>query len=184
METWKDIEGFEGAYQVSDLGRVRSLDRWVSFPLNTRGCTGFQLRGRLLKQWPTKRGYLRVRLTKAMWMRLVHRLVAEAFCPNPEGKPQVNHIDGVKVHNAAVNLEWATGSENMRHAHASGLVDMKPQGLAKRKPVRGVSLDSGSEIHFDSAISACRLGGFNQSHVTQCVLGKERQHKGYVWSYA
>lgn len=106
-ETWKDIEGFEGLYQVSDLGRVRSLG----------------IRGRIRSLSLTKDGYPKVRLIhkgKDKTAR-VHRLVAEAFIPNPEGKDTVNHIDGNKENNRVSNLEWVDRSEQMYHAYRLGL---------------------------------------------------------------
>jgi hypothetical protein len=107
METWKTIEGYEGIYEVSDQGRVRNVKR----------------DGRLLSVVSVAHGYRAVSLYKEgkRKMHLAHRLVARAFIPNPENKPQVNHIDGVKTHNFVSNLEWATVAENIWHAEDTGL---------------------------------------------------------------
>jgi len=130
-EIWKDIDGYEGYYQVSNMGRVRSVDRVVEH--NKGGYC--QLKGRLLKLYTTKKGYDRVNLNKNGKIKffLVHRLVTQAFIPNPESKPQVNHIDGVKTNNNVSNLEWCTPSENIKHSFESGLNNNKGERHHKSK---------------------------------------------------
>ena len=113
-EIWKDIEGYEGKYQVSNLGRVRSL-------LNIRG--NKREIPKILKGYLDRYGYLLVRLYKNSKPKplLVHRLVAKDFIPNPKNKSQVNHINGIKTDNRVRNLEWDTAKENTRHAFDNGL---------------------------------------------------------------
>lgn len=110
-EEWKDIENYKGLYQISNIGRVRSLSRFQS---RTE---------RLLKGEIDNRGYVRVRLSfKNRTQKFqVHRLVALGFIPNPQNKPQINHINGNKSNNIYTNLEWCTESENMIHAFKTGL---------------------------------------------------------------
>lgn len=123
---WRDIPGYEGVYQVSDSGEVKSLSRLCY----GRWGTPVLLPERILKQKKNKRGYMVVHLRtgKESWPP-VHRLVAIAFIPNPENKSTVNHKDGVKTNNTVPNLEWATESEQMIHAISTGLYsppDLRP----------------------------------------------------------
>ena len=114
IEEWKDIEGFEGFYKISNLGNVMSMGGWC----------GTSKRNQMIRSTSiTKDGYVKVRLMRNGKDRTsrIHRLVAEAFIPNPENKKTVNHIDGVKTNNNVVNLEWANRSEQMHHAYELGL---------------------------------------------------------------
>lgn len=124
IEEWKDIERFEGKYQVSNLGRVKSLARKIG--------TSYH-HDRILKQSKTKDGYLRVRLLdkkSALDMtQRVHRLVAEAFIPNPDNLETVNHKDGDKTNNNVSNLEWMDRYEQLQHAYLHEL----------KKPSKGSS---------------------------------------------
>lgn len=112
-EIWKDIVGFSGLYKVSNLGRIKSVDKKV----NNNG--GLQHREeRILKTRLNRHGYLQVVLSKnKSYTKTIHRMVAEAFIPNIKNKPQINHIDGDKTNNCVSNLEWATRQENMQHAY-------------------------------------------------------------------
>jgi NUMOD4 motif-containing protein/HNH endonuclease len=120
MEIWKDIKDFEGLYQVSNFGRVRSLPRMV-----LRGKSFGIMGGIILKSFLDKNGYLKVNLSNGIGNRFqkwVARLVAQAFIDNPLNKPQINHKDGIKTNNLIDNLEWVTGSENTQHAYDIGLL--------------------------------------------------------------
>ena len=156
MEQWRAVGGFEGRYEVSDEGNVRSLLRG--------GC-------RLLKFGIHQSGYYYVILyledgtSKNV---LVHRLVAEAFVPNPENKPDVNHIDGNKKNPCASNLEWVTKSENMYHAYSSGIRDRTcTEGAvsANRRKVKCV--ETGQE--FRSMADADRFLGCSLGQVSNIV---------------
>lgn len=124
-EVWKDIVGYEGLYQVSNLGRIKSLERYVQnhdavqFHEEQIKCACER------KRKDGNQGYLVLQLYKNNKPKncYVHRLVAEAFIPNPKNKPTVNHINGNKHDNRAENLEWSTYKENNEHAYNTGLND-------------------------------------------------------------
>lgn len=111
QEVWKSINGFEGLYEVSDLGNVKSLERVNYYP---DGRIHQKKKEKFLKLKPNNKGYIMVVLCKdgKTYPRVVHRLVAEAFIPNPEGKPNIDHIDTNPTNNAVDNLRWVTQKEN------------------------------------------------------------------------
>lgn len=113
-ETWKPIAGFEGRYEVSDLGRVRSLDR-----IGERKGAPARFKGKVLKPGTDGGGYLHVYLGAGN-IRKVHRLVAQAFKPNPENLPEVDHEDTIKANCAANNLRWVTTQQNAKYRHEKG----------------------------------------------------------------
>ncbi len=116
--SWKDVQGYEGVYQVNKLGEIRSLDRHTKI--------GWR-KGRVLKGVKGNNGYLRLTLCKNHIKKnfTVHRLVALTFIPNPDKLEQVNHINGIKSDNRVENLEWCTASENTYHAYKTGLTSKK-----------------------------------------------------------
>lgn len=127
MEIWKPIEGYEGLYEVSSYGNVRSLDREVN---QSNGSIG-HYRGKQLKGEYDNKGYKRFRLSKNNKSRKIfaHRLVANAFIPNPFNKPFVNHIDETHDNNKVENLEWCTYVENMNH----GTIRKRLSNIKKKK---------------------------------------------------
>lgn len=117
-EIWKDIKGFEGSYQVSNLGRVKSMERKI--PHNVH--SGFRtIRERILKNQDNSNGYKFVVFGYKGKINYIHRLVAKEFIINTENKHEVNHINGLKDDNRVENLEWCTHSENQKHALKTGL---------------------------------------------------------------
>lgn len=152
-EQWRDVPGYEGFYQVSNQGQVRRTKS-----------------GRLLKPHNSGNGYLQAMLSKdnRRNYQLIHRLVALAFIPNPEGKPQVNHKNGVKSDNSVHNLEWCTMSENLLHRH-------RVLGLPGCRSKVVICLDTGTA--YPSAKAAAQATGAHRSAVTQCCLGKQKTTK-------
>lgn len=119
-EIWKEVKGFEGFYEVSNLGRVRSLDRMVLIQKKGRNPYYISCKGIMMKCTIGTNGYREVPLRKGENRFLVHRLVAQAFIENPDNLPNVNHIDNNKLNNNVENLEWVTQSRNCYHAFDVG----------------------------------------------------------------
>lgn len=107
MEEWRDIAGYEGRYKISNQGRLMGFGRENGKILTTTIRSGYKVKN-LYKDWHFK-GFK------------IHRLVAQAFIPNPDNKPMINHINGIKTDNRADNLQWCTASENRKHADSTGL---------------------------------------------------------------
>lgn len=174
-EIWKDIEGFEGLYQVSNLGRVKSLER-VTIRKDGRK---LPCREKILKANPKSDGYCQVQLWKdgKVVYRRVHVLVAEHFIGERPKKHDINHIDENKSNNAVFNLEYVSRKENINHA-THNIRSAKSKG----KKVLGISLNGKHAMVFWSAKEAGRHG-FDQSAVSSCCRGEYKQYKGYTWSW-
>jgi hypothetical protein len=183
MEIWKDIEGYGGMFQVSNKGRIKSY-------LGSN--TG------LIRSVKNKLGtYLSIVLcgnglpTKSV---KVHRLVANAFIPNHENKPEVNHKDGNKQNNAVENLEWVTRSENVQHAVMHNPHMLMGMNIYNRyirpKTIQQFSMDGMLLAEYPNSIMACRSTGVCNRNILQVASGDEykpgmvrRQAGGYIWRY-
>lgn len=150
QEVWKDVIGFEGLYKVNNVGLIKSLKRVSGKYRPTK------IKERILKNLKSNSGYHYVtpnRDSKKYTLR-VHRLVAEAFIPNPNNKPFVNHINGIKTDNHVENLEWVTSSENNYHAYKIGLkVGCKKLKHHNLKKV----IDTKTGVIYNSMIEACKV---------------------------
>jgi hypothetical protein len=185
LEVWKDIVGYEDYYQVSTLGRVRSMNRLLDKPNILTGGDTIR-KGKLLKQ-QDHFGYLLVNLCVHNKRRLcrVHRLVAEAFIPNPDGKPQINHKNGNKKDNRVYNLEWATASENGKHSFANGF----SQTVNKKKVVC-INTQKVYESSYQAAewLNNHRFGNTRRIKVLAdkirlCASGKRKIAYDYRWKF-
>ena len=174
---WKPVVGFEDRYEVSNDGRVRSLDMY----LNGKGGMKRLCKGRVKPLYRNNRGYVIVSLcrdNKAAYS-LVHRLVAEAFISNPYGKPQVNHIDGDNTNNRADNLEWVTDNENKAHSSIAVGGTQRP-----KKAVVVTKKTTGEVFRFDGLREAERALNLEHSSAQRVVLGRQHTTKGYTLHYA
>lgn len=173
IEEWRDSITLSGTHKVSNLGRIKRLSRRIN---SSYGSTR-RLNERICAHAPNDGGYRRINLTHNGVMKgfLVHRMVAEAFIPNPNGLPCINHIDGNKLNNAVENLEWCTHLENMRHAHDTGLVDCKtPVCCAK----------NGRGQWFPSLEDAKKRTGVSKPCICAAAKKKQKTAGGMVWDYA
>lgn len=181
MEVWKDIAGYDGMYQVSNLGRVRSHGRYCQNRYNK-----VWRPGRILSASKGNKGYLTVVLCLNNTRRTVkvHRLVASAFIENTENKEQVNHINGNKQDNRVVNLEWCSQSENMTHAWETGL-----QGRThKKNDLRSIRISQHScdmvlINTFPSMMEAERQTGISGASISRSAR-KGGKAGGFYWKYA
>jgi len=183
-EIWKDIPNYEGLYQISNLGRVKSLERIV-LQKNGRKRVQHEL---IRKPRKVYKGYLQIDLWKnhEYSAKRINRLVAQAFIPNPENKPEVNHIDGNKENNCVDNLEWVTGKENMQHAIRTGLWKASHSPKKNRKSKKIIQLDDENNVIkvWDSIRDIMKYYNLKySSHIYACINGKRNHYKNYKWKY-
>lgn len=193
-EEWRDIKNYEGYYQVSNLGRVRSLDREVEVHLSD-GTTYFRKsKGRILKLGNnTNTGYLSVgfSVNGHQKTRDVHRLVAETFLPKENGKDYVDHINFNKHDNRVKNLRWVTQLENVSHSINEGRVDLEEKRKILNDPkVREKNLNairhpvqrSDGKI-YESVTAAAKDTGCDRRGITLVLSGQNKTCKGYTFKY-
>lgn len=176
MEIWKSIAGYEGLYAVSNEGNVRSLN------FNHTG------KAKILKPLKVTDDYLRVRLYKdgkGKTMK-VHRLVAQAFIPNPNNLETVNHRDEVKTNNSASNLEWMSVADNINYGTRNRRsAEAQVNDTKKSKPVQMLDKSTNELLAtFPSIMEAQRVTGISQGNIGKCCNGKRKFAGGYIWRYA
>lgn len=169
-EIWKYIKGYEGLYQVSNFGRVKSIKFGKE---------------RILKTFKNTRGYLQVNLCKNGKVKnyKVHRLVAEAFLDNTDNLPEVNHKDENKLNNNAENLEWCSAKHNSNFGTRNERIAKKMTNGKLSKPVLQYTMDGEFVKEWPSTMQAEREGGFNNRLISACCRGKRKTHKGFIWKY-
>lgn len=166
IEEWKDIQGYEGVYQVSDLGRIKSLPR-----------NGTVKTERILKNFEAS-GYLQVALQYhgvVKWEK-VHRLVAKAFIPNTDNKREVNHIDGNKKNNSVNNLEWVTTSENILHSYHV----LKNHIRKVKQYTKSMELIK----EWECIREASKELRICENNISECCRKRRKTAGGYVWEYS
>ena len=176
-EVWKDIEGYEGRYQVSNIGRVRSLSLGKIAKFRP------EHHGRVLKPYLTRYGYYVVDLfydTNKKRHHLVHRLVAQAFIPNPDNLPQINHKNEIKTDNRVENLEWCTLVYNLTYNERPKRVGIT-QGIA----VEQIDEQGKVVATYQSAMEAERNTGIYATNIRACCKGLQGHQRagGYRWRY-
>lgn len=185
-EIWKPVKGYEDLYEVSNLGRVKSLER----KKRMGNCYGLHtIKEKILSPYDSY-GYKRVNLSKDCKYKhcQVHRLVAESFLSKPEGDVEIDHIDGDKSNNNVSNLRRVTHYENIhnpvsmeRKKRNYRVGKQKEGGLShKAKKVVAVNMKTGEILKFDAMVEAT---GFLDNKISACVRGKSKFHRGYKWYY-
>lgn len=172
-ELWKDINDYEGLYQVSNLGRVKSLTRILN--------DGRIWKERILKPGKNKGGYLHVALCKNGKIKYfqIYRLVAQAFIPNPDSLPCVNHKDETPLNNNVENLEWCTQEYNLNYGTRN-----ERSAKAKSKNVLQLRKDGSLVRIWPSAKEIQRQLHYSQGHISECCRGELHTSYGYKWCYA
>lgn len=205
-EIWKDIEGYENLYQVSNMGRVRSLDRWVSTVDGKK-----QLyKSKILTSQYNEHGYNQICLSKNGTTKThkLHRLIAKAFLPNPENKPCIDHINTIRTDNRVENLRWCTHSENLSNSITKNRKSNKQKNRLKKKENHPMYQKHHSEESkrkmsksktkyilqiepstnkiiaiWNNPFSIKKEMGIDNRTLTKCCKGKKLTHKGFRWVY-
>lgn len=176
IEEWRAVVGYEGLYEVSSFGRVKSLPKvWLKYD-----GTPLRQKERILKERPTRNGYLRVCLRKngKSTDAYIHRLVCEAFLPNPHSFSDVNHKDENKLNNHIENLEWCSRSFNNNYGSHN-----EKSAISRGKPVAKYSLSGKLLKTYPSARSADRDTGIDQSLIGLVCKGVYKQAGGFIWKF-
>ena len=197
-EIWKPVVGYEELYEVSNFGRVRSLDRIDS--------NNHPLKGVILKPYISNSGYLLVGLYKQQKRdrKLLHRLVAEAFIPNPDNKPEIDHINTIKTDNTVflnedgsinyekTNLRWTTRKENINNPLTKTKMQINARKPSKgkygkkhhrSKPIIQYDKEGNFIKEWDCANDVERVLGISNKHIGSVCLGKRKSCGGYIWRY-
>lgn len=171
-EIWKDVKGYEGLYKVSNLGNIKRI-----LFINNKV---IKKQDKLLKPQINKRNRIYITLYKEGKKKncIVHRLIAEAFIPNPNNYPEVNHIDGNSLNNNVNNLEWCTKKYNCKHAYDNNLSKLKKYNENNKK-----NIIRNDGIIYDSAYSASKDLNVNVCSIRDVLKNRTKSCKGYKFEY-
>lgn len=179
-EIWKPVKDYEGLYEVSNYGNVKSLNR-----VETVGKLIRIRKERILKPCVNSKGYLQVGLCKngKITNKLIHRLVAEAFIPNTDNLQQVNHKGENKQNNCVWQLEWCTNKYNSNYGTRNERIRKRNTNGKLSKPVSQYTLDGNYIKEFSSTMEVQRQLGYAQANISLCCNGKYKHAYGYKWKY-
>jgi hypothetical protein len=188
MEIWKPVKNYENLYEVSNIGRVRSKTRYVTnYDMNTKQYSKRLYIGKIIQGTIQKTGYKRIILSNGniKTYKFIHQLVAEAFIPNPENKPCIDHINGRKLDNRANNLRWVTYKENNNYAQKNGL--WKNVHFNK-KPILNITtgqkyesaMEAARDIHKEIPTSKVES---IMKNIKSCCYGKQPTAYKYKWKH-
>ena len=187
-EIWRDIEGYEGLYQVSNLGRVKALPKYCF-----NGSGNWLMQERILSPITTTRGYFYVCLYKAKQQRrfFIHRLVASAFIPNIHNKPDIDHINAIKTDNRSINLRWATKTDNMNNPLTrkklsetkKGISHPKGKDSKRSRLIQQYTLDGKFIKEWHGSKEIARALNGDNSYIIKCCKGLYPYAYGYIWKY-
>lgn len=180
QEFWKDVVGYEGLYQVSNLGRVKSLSKFHCTSKN-HSSLGYWSKEKILKQIVGVQGYLYVTLydkNKKQKSKRIHQLVAQAFISNPNNLPFVNHKDENVKNNVYYNLEWCTAKYNCNYGTRLQRIAVK-----NNKPILQFDLNGNFIKEYESITQASKELNNSLNNISQCCLGRSRTSKGYIFKF-
>lgn len=188
-EVWKDIPEYEGYYQVSNMGRIKSLDRYVTMK---RRCDSHAqtrlLKGCIIKMNLSRGGYGICHLKRNSTSKIVkyHRVVCSVFHPNPDNLPEVNHKNEIKTDNRADNLEWCTRQYNANWGTAILRKSINSRNHpSKSKPVYQFTLNGKILKKYPSIKEAARCTSVKEANISSvCYGGKSKSAGGYLWSFS
>lgn len=181
-EIWKDIKNFEGFYQISNLGRVKSLERKV------KNKNGYRIvKEKILCNYINNNGYYCVNLRKkcGIDIKLIHRLIGEYFMLNPNNYPVINHIDGNKLNNNIDNLEWCTYQHNIKEAFRLGLNKYTYNENFKNVARKVLQFDKSDNFikEYNSIREANRITGISYNSIFMNCHGKQKYAGDYIWKF-
>lgn len=181
VETWRHVKGCEGMYEVSSLGRVRSLPYTETRCSSAGKVYTIKHPAKMRKLQIGRNGYFAVSIKRdGKYYRVsVHRLVAEAFIPNPDNLPEVNHIDENRQNNAVSNLEWCDHYHNQR----SGTVPQRVSASKQKRQVEQLTLDGKHVAYYESRYAAARAFNRPKANIFFALSGRSKTAYGYIWRY-